>query len=172
MFFVQKMCLMNEKVVDRDICAVACFGTWYVDVRKSWVVFFSVESALLHYRLPPNRSSALPWALSLSFRMTHWYMPRSWRFTAPTRSTNGVNCLILSSPLCPVNSGSPFLSHWTDPIGDPVTVQLNVALFPELIIWKTDSVTIPSIHFIIYIVPRSDSLERSEGGYQCPRRRI
>lgn len=33
-------------------------------------------------------------------------------------------------------NNSPFLSHWTTPIGDPDIEQLKIALSPEFIAWK------------------------------------
>lgn len=97
-------------------------------IRNHWITYTYIYK---RYQ-PPRRNSALPCALSRSFRTMHWYIPRSWRVTEPTTRTSGEMSLIRPpESAVPATNGSPFLNHWTEPTGDPDTVQLNVALSPE-----------------------------------------
>ena len=87
------------------------------------------------FYLPPNLSSALPCALSLSLRTKHWYMPRSDRVTPLTCRTCCDRSLKRDpedvSPSDVGATGSALRSQCTESIGDPVTEQQKVAESPE-----------------------------------------
>lgn len=99
-----------------------------------WFVITFVQLLLMEFHLPPKRSSALPWALSRSFLTIHWYIPLSWRVTLLIWRTKALSNLTF--PFLSAWRTWPFRNHLIWSIGDPDTVQLNIALSPEFITWK------------------------------------
>lgn len=64
---------------------------------------------------PPNRSSAEPWHISMSFFTTHWYIPLSSLETEKIWICVFVTCLIRG----PKRRDCPSFSHWILVIGKP-----------------------------------------------------